>query len=258
MLNFIDQKIRKAFSSAAMQYDILTSLHKEIGRELVEKVVMKKDSAMVLDVGMGPGWLTNRLTNVFEEAEVVGVDFSSGMIEEAKKKEGSFKIVQASAESLPFKEDIFDIVISNLAYQWVGDLLKAFHQSYSVLKTDGVFCCTLFGRNTFEELFLSLDSSMEDQNKTVKRLITEKEIIRIVNEVGFKDVKIYSEEIKSHFPDMMSLVKWIKDIGANALSRDFFVGKNLLERAGQYYDQNFRDKLGIIVTFEVIWVEAKK
>ena len=32
IIKLIDQKIRKAFSDAAMQYDVLSGLHKEIGR----------------------------------------------------------------------------------------------------------------------------------------------------------------------------------------------------------------------------------
>jgi len=33
MLKLIDRRIRRAFSNAAMQYDILTGMQKEIGRE---------------------------------------------------------------------------------------------------------------------------------------------------------------------------------------------------------------------------------
>ncbi len=258
MFNLIDQKIRKAFSNAAMQYDVLTGLHKEIGRELIARVALRDNCSAVLDVGMGPGWLTNRLTRVFENAGTVGVDFSLGMIGEAKKKEGSFKIVQAHAENLPFKDSTFDVVVSNLAYQWVDDLLRAFKQCYLVLKDDGLFCCTLFGRNTFEELFISLESATDRNVLPIDRLTGQEEISRAVCEAGFSDIKINSELIKARFPGMMALLKWIKDIGANALPRDFFVGKELLSRANEYYEQNFRDRLGVIVTFEVIWVEVKR
>jgi len=258
MFHLIDKKIRQAFSGAAMQYEVLTNLHKEIGRELMAKVALRKNCSIILDVGMGTGWLTDRLTHIFENAKVVGIDFSSGMIKEAKKKEGDFQIVQAHAENLPFKDNMFDIVVSNLAYQWVSDLFKAFSQCYSALQDDGIFCCTLFGRNTFNELFVSLESSIDTRTLPADRLVGQKEILKIICEVGFKDVKINDESIKVHFPDMMALVKWIKDIGANALPRDFFVGKDLLNRANSYYEQNFRERLGVVATFEIIWIEAKR
>ena len=84
-IRYIDQKIRKAFSDAAVQYDVLTGLHKEIGRELIHKV-KERECQRILDVGMGTGWLTNRLTYFFPESNVVGIDFASGMIEMAKQK----------------------------------------------------------------------------------------------------------------------------------------------------------------------------
>src|SRR5436309_12651597 len=102
MLKFLDQKIRKAFSGAAMQYDVLTSLHKEIGRDLIKKVMAIEPCRTILDVGMGTGWLTYRLYQHFPGSLVVGVDFAPGMIEAAQNQsEDSFKIVEAHAGELP-------------------------------------------------------------------------------------------------------------------------------------------------------------
>ena len=64
-LQFIDQRIRNAFSDASIQYDVLTGMHKEIGRELVDKIKDHEPAQYILDVGMGTGWLTNRLTYFF-------------------------------------------------------------------------------------------------------------------------------------------------------------------------------------------------
>ena len=40
-------------------------------------------------------------------------------------------------------------------------------------------------------------------------------------------------------------MKWIKDIGANTLTNDFYMGKDLLVRANDYYNDNFRDRFGV-------------
>ena len=39
VIDYFDSKIRRAFSDAAFQYDMLASLQKEIGRELAKKVI---------------------------------------------------------------------------------------------------------------------------------------------------------------------------------------------------------------------------
>ena len=57
ILKLIDNKIRRAFSNSALQYEALTGLHKEIGRELIQKVSLDVGTVSVpalknLDIGM--------------------------------------------------------------------------------------------------------------------------------------------------------------------------------------------------------------
>ena len=55
ILTAIDDKIQRAFSNAAVQYDGLTDLHKEIGNKLLKGMEREKIPSTVLDVGMGTG-----------------------------------------------------------------------------------------------------------------------------------------------------------------------------------------------------------
>lgn len=258
LLNLIDKKIRQSFSDAAYEYDILTSLQKEIGRELSRKVINNDDIDAVLDVGMGTGWLTNRISFFLPESQIIGLDFAPGMIDVAKKKE-DIQIVQANALRLPFKDELFDVVISNLAYQWVNDLSAAFGEVNRVLKDEGKIYFTLFGYETFKELFEALaETKNGSPGLPLRRLDNEEEIIRAIDSCGFKEIRTESEYIKVRFPDMLGLLKWIKDIGANSLAADVFLGKEWLFRANTYYEEHFKDRLGIYTTFEVVWVEANK
>ena len=262
IIKLIDQKIRKAFSDAAMQYDVLTGLHKEIGRELTGKIRHCEPCGRILDIGMGTGWFTGRLANMFPEAMVVGVDSAPGMISLAREKQEAFTIVQADAARLPFQDGTFDIITSNLAYQWVGGLAQAMAQCRSQLTADGTLCFTMFGYNTLKELFEALercsDVSGKDKEVVFSRLADDQQAAQALREAGFQAVQVDAERIKVRFEDMMSLVKWVKDIGANALPRDTYIGKDLLLRADEYYNAHFRDRLGVYATFEVIWVHARR
>ena len=262
IFHVIDKKIRKAFSDAALQYDTLTSLHKEIGRELIKKIEKHEPCSAVLDIGMGTGWFTNRLTDIFLDAQVVGLDFACGMIADAQKKDGEFKIIQADAKQLPFKDSVFDIITSNLAYQWIDHLPQAFELCRLGLNKTGLLCFTMFGHDTFHELFTTLTmcaSKKKQQGQFhIRRLANEASVTRALTEAGFHDVQVSTERIKVRFLDMMHLIKWVKDIGANALAKDYFIGKDLLLSANEYYNAHFQDRLGVYATFEVIWVEAKQ
>ncbi len=260
-LKLIDNKIRKAFSDSAMQYEVFASLQREIGRELIKKIAYKENCSNILDVGMGTGYLTYKLHNLFPEAMVIGVDFASGMVQYAKEKYEGFEIVQADAEALPFRENVFDVIVSNLVYQWVADLQDSFQCCFSSLKEKGEFYMTMFGHNTLNELFVSLEKSSEklkNEELAVKRLVAQNTIVEMIRTVGFKDIRINAEIIKLHFVDLWELILWLKKIGANVIEKDIYVGRDWLSRANDYYQQNFKDRWGISATFEVLWVEAKK
>jgi malonyl-CoA O-methyltransferase len=266
ILRLIDDKIRQSFSDAAMQYDVLTGLHKEIGRELLAKAaggslkVAETESVdAVLDVGMGTGWFTGRLKNYFPDSCVVGLDAADGMIEAARGRPEDFHVVQADAGRLPFHAGSFELVVSNLAYQWVSDLSRAFTECHRVLKDDGKFYVTMFGYRTFAELFEALAKTREDGNGlAIVRIAGKEEIAAALNKAGFRDTRVEEETIRAHFQDMLALVKWIKDIGANALVSNMFVGRDWLTKANAYYSRTFPDRWGVCATLEVIWVEARK
>ena len=62
----------------------------------------------------------------------------------------------ADEELLPFKEQCFDAVLSNLSLHWVNDLPGALAQIRSSLKPDGLFLASLFGTGTLQELRTAL------------------------------------------------------------------------------------------------------
>ncbi len=259
MLNLIDKKIRQSFSDAALQYDVLTSMHQEIGRELVKKVLDEKANR-ILDIGMGTGRMTRALSFYFPESKVVGMDFADQMIAVAKAKCEKHFIVQANARALPFKKESFDLIVSNLAFQWMDNLEDAFQRCYEQLNADGVICLTMFGRETFRELFEAMEYAHQEMNTkgTIRRLFSFDEAKSMMERTQFKNITMDYERIKTHFPDVKALLEWIKKTGANGLSRDFYFGKDFLEKVTEYYEQKHTDRLGICATLEVIWIKAKR
>ncbi len=257
-----EHKVRKAFSTAAARYDAHTSLHKEIGRGLIKRVAGIKMRGAVLDIGMGTGWLTNQLKFYFPQSRIVGIDFADGMIDLARGQNQGVMIVQADARALPFQLETFDLIVSNLAYQWVPDLKQAFGLCCAIMKENGVFHLTLFGRETFRELFSCLDHARRKLNRersyALRRLPGGGQLEEALERAGFRDVDVEPQLMKVHFPDMWSLMRWTKDIGANALGGDMFLGKSMIAAADAYYQQHYRDRFGIFATLEVLWARGRK
>jgi ubiquinone/menaquinone biosynthesis C-methylase UbiE len=65
-----------------------------------------------LDLGTGTGSVARLVSERFPDAEVVGVDLSKAMIDEARAKteDGRVRYVVADAQQLPFEDGGFDLV----------------------------------------------------------------------------------------------------------------------------------------------------
>lgn len=94
----------------------------------------------VLDLGCGYGW---HCIYAAEQGavQVLGIDLSSKMIEEAKKRNAAEQIKYriCGIEEYEYPEDMWDCVVSNLALHYVDDIEKIYQKVHRTLKPGGVF-----------------------------------------------------------------------------------------------------------------------
>jgi malonyl-CoA O-methyltransferase len=265
MIKTINNKIRRGFSESAKTYDLFCGLHREIADKLYLQVTKEHVPCALLDVGCGTGYLTVRLKEHFPQSKIIGLDFSPGMLKVARPKHEGISWVLADGNNLPFSDGRFDILISNLAYQWAGDLSGAFTQARRVLAPNGVLACTLFGYNTCQELFQSLDEA-KAKDLQFTRLPDQSQVREALISSGFKNPKVDSEFIKIEYDGMHELIAWLKSIGANHLPvllpsdgpPKGYLGHKAFSRAASIYRKKFSYFKGVGATFEVIRVYAKK
>lgn len=92
----------------------------------------------ILDVGCGTGMSTLALRNRFPKAEIVGVDLSASMLENAKKLLPDVKWIQRDcSESL---DDLgqFDLVFSNAFLQWLSNQENFIKNIRKCIKENGI------------------------------------------------------------------------------------------------------------------------
>jgi malonyl-CoA O-methyltransferase len=150
------QMVANSFSKAASQYEASAFLQKEVASRLIERLdVMNVSPKTILDAGCGTGYCTRILNKAFSKAKVTGVDIAAGMIEEAKKQNGFFTKIDyqvADIEELPFEDNSFDVVFSNLTVQWLNDSKLLFAELNRVLKPGGLLIFSTLGTDTLMEL----------------------------------------------------------------------------------------------------------
>ncbi len=89
----------------------------------------------VLDVGSGPGLYASALATVAPGATYYGFDLSAGML---AKHPQQGRLAQADAQSLPYADQSFDVVMANHVLYHLPDIDRAVGEIKRVLKPDGI------------------------------------------------------------------------------------------------------------------------
>lgn len=98
----------------------------------------------ILEIGCGPGALTQALARWYPDAEVMGTDRDSAFIRFAAEQAPGIRFMEADATALPFEDSAFDVVISNTVQEHIEPSLF-FGEQFRVLKPGGV-CLVLSAR----------------------------------------------------------------------------------------------------------------
>jgi trans-aconitate 2-methyltransferase len=130
----------------------------EHGRGLVE-LLAPRAGERILDVGCGTGQLAAEIARA--GAQVVGVDSSEAMIEQARANFPDMRFEHADVRSLPFQEE-FDAVFSNAVLHWVKDADDAAAAMGGALKHAGRLVVEFGGHGNTQAL---LDAVFAAQDK---------------------------------------------------------------------------------------------
>ena len=97
----------------------------------------------VLDAGCSAGWYSKQLAD--RGAQVTAVDMSPEMVNSTKKLLGEKVEVRCLdlEDSLPFKNDSFDFIVSSLTLHYLKDWQSAFAEFSRVLKPGGCFLLSI-------------------------------------------------------------------------------------------------------------------
>jgi ubiquinone/menaquinone biosynthesis C-methylase UbiE len=128
----------------AKGYDIISKMYSDRsnmvvaaeGKKIIE-LIGKVRGKKILDAGCGSGRYSIQLAK--KGAEVHGIDISKGMLRAARKngKRLGIKYQIASMLRIPYSDNVFDVVISNLAIDHVNDYKKALSEMLRVCKPNG-------------------------------------------------------------------------------------------------------------------------
>lgn len=135
-------QVRAMFDRIAGLYDLMNSvmtagLHHR-WRERAADLARLPPGGRALDVATGTGDLALALARrVGPSGEVVGSDFSTGMLERARRKGGHVRWEQANALALPYPDDAFDAATVGFGARNFSDLERGLAELARVVRPGG-------------------------------------------------------------------------------------------------------------------------
>jgi len=98
-----------------------------------------KAEKKILELGCGTGEYTLRLVKT--GSNIIAIDISNSLIQQAKQKVNSANFIIANAENLPFKDNTFDAIVGNAVLHHLN-LDNALSEIKRVLKSGGSIAFT--------------------------------------------------------------------------------------------------------------------
>ncbi len=169
MIDERKRRIASSFGAAVETYDLAAVLQRHAARRLADRIIRLRLPAgfRALEIGAGTGWLARRLCDRLGAGEWVISDLSPEMLERCRANLGavsntSFRCMDGE---FPDIDGPFDLIFSNLTFQWFDDIRAAVPRLAGLLAPGGSLAFTTMTRDSAREwrrahLRLGLQSGM--------------------------------------------------------------------------------------------------
>src|SRR6478752_4106568 len=163
-----------SFDVAAEAYDSFMGRYSRPLAALFADSARLPRAGRALDVGCGPGALTEELARRFGETEVAGVDPSESFVAAAMARHPWADIRHGFAEQLPFDDEIFDATLAELVVHFMTDAATGVREMVRVTRPGGVVAACVWdfaGDRAPQSIFYSalghVVSGVEDESGLV-------------------------------------------------------------------------------------------
>ncbi|HIJ61577.1 MAG TPA: methyltransferase domain-containing protein [Rhodospirillaceae bacterium] len=147
-------RIVNAFSRRAGGYDMAADVQWLVARRLAERIEAAPlgRAGRILEIGCGTGFLSAQLADAFPESGLVLTDIAASMLARCRSRVGERPRYQVVDGERPEGLDgQFDLIASNLAFQWFVDLARGLERLAALLAPGGRLMFATLGRETFSE-----------------------------------------------------------------------------------------------------------
>jgi len=160
----------------------------EMNKEVIEAVIAKIDihpGLRVVDVGCGPGYSLQKLSELIKDGEIIGVDPSEVMVRQARFlnqvacESGLVKVIPGATPDLPLEDESVDyVLLNNVIFFWPSeDLSNHLSDLYRVLDRQGFLVLYIIDKQSL--------ATLVGDSEDVFNLYELDETLQALEDVGF-------------------------------------------------------------------------
>jgi ubiquinone/menaquinone biosynthesis C-methylase UbiE len=149
------QQLISIYDRRSGQYD-RSPFHAHLAQILIDYAQIEAGQ-QVLDMATGTGLVALiAAERVGPQGQVVGVDMSGGMLEQARRKASeanlpNLELILGDAETVEFAADRFDVILCSAAIVWLKDIPATLRRWSHFLKPAGLMAFNGFSESSFVE-----------------------------------------------------------------------------------------------------------
>ena len=165
----------RSFGVAGAAYDrFMGRYSRHLGKLFIDAAEVH-DGQRALDVGCGPGALTEALVDRLGAGSVVACDPTAGFVAECRTRLPGVRVEQARAEQLPSEEASFDHALAQLVFHFVSEPDRAAAEMRRVTRPGGRVAACVWDfadgmemLRAFWDAALALDRDAPDEARTLR------------------------------------------------------------------------------------------
>lgn len=250
----LKQRVCAAFDRAATTYDDAAIVQRRACRALLDRLNPDTPPAHILDAGCGTGFGARILRQRWPQAHITGVDFAPTMVERARPLMD--ECLTADIEHLPLPAHRFDLWWSNMSIQWC-DAAAVFAEARRTLRPAGWLAVSTLGPETFSEMRKAFSGI--DAYRHTLRFSEPDALAGALESAGFRQIELWRELCSIHHPDLKTLLRAIKAIGAQNVGdggRSGMMGRAAWQKFEAAYER-FRTVEGLPASYDIIFAHAR-
>lgn len=261
--------IKDTFNTIAGEYDCMAlRFFPESARHLAS-ILCLRGNERVIDIATGTGHAALALSPCLPKGTVKGVDFSSGMLAQARKKAESqdirnIEFLEMDMQDINHAEARYDVATCAFGIFFVEDMDTQLARIASLVKVGGTIAISNFHESYFNPLRDLMYKRLIDYNvqlspQTWKRIATEAGCRELFEKAGIRDIRVEQKNVGFYLSDASEWWDLIWNAGFRGMLKQ--LQPDVLERFRLEHMQEVAElatKDGIWLDIRVLYTIGKK